>query len=365
MELSCPYCASTHYWSHGRSASIACRGGERRKRYKCARCFRRFCENSKLLHFRLKKADPALNAKILLFSVRSISNRCMARILNFSEHCARIRLRRLAQRSLCFQDELLREYKITEPLCFDGLENFAGSQYDVNNIQQVLGRDSLFIYDFNLATMNRKGRMSDWQKKRLQEIQRAFGRYNPRAIRLATKTLLERIQKKWGLASPLILLSDEHFQYRRVINEDLKHLDIEHHTVSSKACRNFQNILFPVNHADLLIRQQVAAFTRETISFSKTHASMCQRYALFMIHKNFMRPQFTKPHVRRPEAHFKSPAQIAGLCDRILSFEDIFYKAASTHDIEKLSEDWRHFSLGEIPQEFKRHSKFYRKSAAA
>jgi hypothetical protein len=325
---------------------------------------RRFCENCRLLHFRQKKADPALNAKILMFAVRSISNRCMARMLYISEHCVRIRLRRLAKRSLTFQDGILKSFKITEPLCFDGLENFAGSQYDVNNIQQALGSESLFIYDFNLATMNRKGRMSEWQKMRLEEIHQTFGRYNPRAIRVATQTLLERLQTKWGRKTPMVLMSDEHFQYRRVIQEDLKHLKIEHHTVNSKVCRNFQNILFPVNHADRLIRQQVAAFTRETISFSKTHAIMCQRYALFMVHKNFMCPQFTKVQVRWPEAHLKSPAQIAGLCDRILDFEDIFYKAASDKDLEKLSSDWQHFARGEIPSEFHRHSKFVKTKAA-
>jgi hypothetical protein len=364
MELSCPNCTSKKYWSHGLSAPVESLGEQRRKRYRCARCLKRFSEHSHLIHFRQKKADRALNAKILTYAVRSISNRCIGRLLYISEHCVRIRIRRLSQQSLCFQAELLSSQKIVEPICMDGLENFAGSQYDVNNIQQAIGRDSLFIYDFNLATMNRKGYMSPWQKRRLAEIQRDQGRYNPRAIRLATKTLLLRLHQQWGLNTPFVLLSDEHFQYRRAINQDLRRFRIEHITVSSKACRNFQNILFPVNHADLLIRQRVAAFTRETISFSKTHGSMCQRYALFMISKNFMEPQFTKIHVRRPEAHLKSPAQIAGLTDRILSFKDIFHKAAHPKDLEKLSGDWQHFARGTIPKEFNRYPHHCRRRAS-
>ena len=317
------------------------------------------------MNFRLKKPDPALNAKIFRLCVDGLSNRRIARILYISEHCVRLRLIRLSQRALSFQSEKLKDLQIKEPVCFDGLENFAGSQYDVNNIQQALGQDSLFIYDFNLATMNRKGRMSSWQKNRLKDIESDQGRYNPRAIRVATRKILSRLYLKWGLERPFQLVSDEHFQYRRVVRQDLRDFKIDHATISSKACRNFQNILFPVNHVDLVIRQRVAAFTRETISFSKTHAAMCQKYALYMVYKNYMAPQFTKVHVRRPRAHEKSPAQELGLCSRLLNFEDVFCKQFQSEDKNLLNRDWKYFSEGQIPPEYLRSKKFQRTKMAA
>lgn len=311
----------------------------------------------------MKKADPALNAKIFNLCIEGLSNRRIARVHAISEHCVRLRLLKMSKQALFFQSQKTRNLKITEPICFDGLENFAGSQYDVNNIQQALGRDSLFLYDFNLATMNRKGRMSEWQKNRLKEIEYDFGRYNPRSIRTATKVILKRLYFKWGLPCKFALLSDEHFQYRRAITKDLRHLKIDHHTISAKACRNFQNILFPVNHMDLLIRKEMGAFSRETISFSKTHAAMCLKFALYVVAKNYMRPQFTKAHVRRPEAHTKSPAQHAGICSNILKFEDIFHRRPLESDGRELNRDWRYFVQEKIPPSYHRSKKFKRKAA--
>ena len=290
-----------------------------------------------------------------------MSNRAISRSLYISEHCVRIRLIRMSQQAFSFQTEQLSQLKIREELCFDGLENFAKSQYDVNNIQQAIGRDSLFIYDFNFACLNRKGYMSSWQKRRLAEIEAESGRYNPNAIRVATKDILQRLHSaKCPTKDRMTLLSDEHFQYKRVLKCDLTDCVFEHVTISSKACRNFQNILFSVNHVDLMIRQQVKAFSRETISFSKTAAAMCQKYALYMIYKNFMIPQFTKKHVRRPNAHIESPAQALGVTSNILNFADIFYKRSRLEDTKTMNPDWADFWNCRVPRKYHREMKFIR-----
>jgi hypothetical protein len=314
----------------------------------------------------LKKSDGALNFRIFQLCINGLSNRAIARLLGISEHCVRIRLVRLSQQSIDFHWQKTKDFRIKEEVCFDGLENFAASQYDVNNIQQAIGRDSLFIYDFNFASLNRKGRMSEWQRRKLAEIEHRDGRYNPKAIRIATKDILARLySRKDPECSQLTLLSDEHFQYRRAIQRDLKSCKFEHVTISSKACRNFQNILFSVNHADLMIRQQVGAFSRETICFSKTAGAMCQKYALYLIYKNYMAPQFTKRHVRRHFAHTRSPAQNLKLCDRILEYSDIF-KSRSIYDhCKKMPKDWKYFWNNRVPPKYHRNLKFNRSSTLA
>ena len=272
----------------------------------------------------------------------------------------RLRLGKLAQRALHFHADMTNDLSINESVCFDGLENFAGTQYDPNNINQALGRDSLFIYTFNFCGLNRKGRMSPWQKTRNSEIEATLGRYDPKAIRKASCSLIKELYRKRNTAKPLTLLTDEHFQYRRVIQQDLAGLHIDHVTISSKACRNYQNILFSVNHADLLVRQHSKAFARETISFSKTPGAMCQKFALFLVRKNYMEPQFTKKHVRRPKAHTESPAQALGLCTKILEFEDIFNRRSTKQDTKSLSSDWRRFWHGEVPEQYRRSVEYRR-----
>lgn len=356
MNTACPdlKCLSSATIRVGFSAPRICLNERRRQRYKCLKCKRKFSENSHLLSFRLKHRDPALNAKIFSLCVGGFSNRAIARFYYVSEGCVRGRLRRLSQQALNFHHEHLRELRIREAICFDGLQNFAGSQYDVNNIQQAIGRDSLFIYDFNFASMNRSGRMSPWQKNRLRAIESACGRYNPQAIRIATRDIVKRLHSMKAPGQDFNLLTDEHFQYRRAVNHDLKNLDIRHVTISGKACRNFQNILFTVNHADLMIRQRLGAFARETISFSKNAGAMCQKYALFLVHKNYMIPQFTKKHVRRPDAHRRSPAQDLGITERLLDFSDVFHRRSAETDTNSMNDDWQNFWLGTVPKKYRR-----------
>lgn len=365
-HLQCPYesCSRTCHdiVSIGFSKPIRCLKGVRRRRFKCKHCLRSFSENSLKLSFRLKNSDPALNYKIFSLCMHGLSNRKISRLLSISEHSVRIRLERMSRRALEFHHSTSSQLSIDEPIAFDGLENFASSQYEPNNIQQAIGRDSLFIYDFNFASLNRKGRMSIWQKRKLAQIVEKKGRFNPKNIRIATVDILQRLATRSPNGKPIVLLSDEHFQYRKALQYDLAPRCFEHLTVSSKACRNYQNILFAVNHADLLARQNIAAFSRETISFSKTHGRMCQKFALFMVHKNYMSSQFTKAQVRRLRAHEESPAQKLGITKKILSFADVFGRRALDWRVKEMSEDWQYFWNAEVPEKYHRNLKFVAKA---
>lgn len=304
----------------------------------------------------MKHKDPALNSKIFHGFIHGQSNRQISSHLQVSEHAVRIRLTHMARRALLFHKEVLNNQRIKESIAYDGLENFAGSQYDPNNIQHAIGADTLFIYDFNFAPLNRKGRMSKWQKSKLAKIEEDQGRYDPSSIRKQSMKIFKRLEER-GVVE---LLSDEHFQYKRALRQ--METNLQHRTISSKACRNFQNILFSVNHADLLVRQRIAAFARETISFAKTAGSMCQKYALFMVHRNYMKPQFSKKHVRREFAHCKSPAEHAGLCKSLLGFKDVFSKNPNIEAADRrLNEDWCAYFRSEVPKDCLRNTKFKRR----
>jgi hypothetical protein len=301
------------------------------------------------LNYRFKHRDPALNHNIFHTLLLGASNRQIARYLKISPHCVLLRIKRMSQWALLIHRDKLGGLKgLSEPIVYDGLENFAGSQFDVNNIQQAIGRDSLFLYDFNFAPLNRKGRSSNRQKIKKELIEHTDGPYPSSAIRSATTSLLKRLLKLRSDTEPLVLCTDEHFQYRRSIQRDLPQDHIQHVTVSSQATRNFQNILFAVNHSDLMSRSQLAAFSRETISFSKTHARMCQKFMLFAVNKNYMAPQFTKKHVRRPHAHVQTPAQAVGLESKILKFHEFFSQLKTPSQIP-LPEDWALFYNDQVP----------------
>lgn len=333
------------YWSNG-WAKTECHP-YRVRQFRC-----RFCQRSfRYTCFKLdyKEQKPGLNPKIFSYYFCGVSNREIARQIGTSEHLIRIRLKKMDQWSLVNQTYRTQNLKIDEPVVYDGLEAFAKSQYDPNNIQQAIGKKSLFIYDFNFAPLNRKGRMSPRQKRIRQMIEKEEGKYAPRAIRTSSAEIFARLyEKRVNPDKPLVIISDQHFQYRRAIEWDLKGLNIESIRISSKDTRNYQNLLFCVNHADLLIRQHVGAFSRETICFAKKHSRMVGKYALFMVWKNFFRPQFVKPHKRNPKCNVNTPAMELGLTKKPLEFHE-FFDIKRTLKQVNLNREWKLFHEGKVP----------------
>jgi hypothetical protein len=249
----------------------------------------------------------------------------------------------MGQWALIKQTERCKGHEIDEPVVYDGLEAFAKSQYDPNQIQHVLGKKSLFTYDFNYCPLNRKGRMSSFQKKVRDYQYSTIGKYPPRAIRASSAEIFRRIyEKRKNKQAPLVLHSDEHFQYKRAIRRDLKGLEIAHFTTSSKDYRNYLNELFPVNHLDMLIRHRVCAYKRETIAFAKTPQRMILKYALFMVFKNFMSPQFVSPHKEDPECNKQSPAMRLGITSKILEFYEFFDLRRTLKQV-KVNREWECF----------------------
>jgi hypothetical protein len=263
--------------------------------------------------------------------------RSIARKIGHSEKMVRVRLRKMAQWAELKHADLSSEREIEEPIVYDGLENFSYSQYDPNNINHAVGKRSLFIYDFNLCPLNRKGRMSAWQKKKKRTLEEEYGPYPKDAIRTSTTRLLSRLVQR-AKGRKLTLYSDRHFQYERSVKIDLAKEEITHIKVSSKIHRNFQNPLFAVNNVDLQARHNQAAFKRETIAFSKHEIAMQDSFTLYAIYRNYMRPKFWGTHRSDPKCSVTSPAMELGIAKKILSFIDFFGERVKPTQV-KLNED--------------------------
>jgi len=311
------------------------------RRYQCKDCLKTFCYSYFQLQYKEKKSYIK-NSTIFKYLLFGASFREIGRNLHCSERLVRRRTRKMHCWALLRHSELIKDLQFEEALVMDGLENFSFSQYDPNNINHVVGKKSLFIYDWNFSPMNRKGRMSDRQKGIKKELEAKYGKYQPNAIRHDVKRILLRCLDRSKNLGELVLYSDKHFQYRKAIQIDLKNKPIFHHTTSSKAFRCYKNNLFAVNNTDLIIRQQMGAFRRETIAFAKHPPAMMERYGLYTVWKNYLRPQFTKEHKLDPTSNKKSPAMAIGVVDKIFSFQDFFdYKRTPTQI--KLNTDFKNF----------------------
>lgn len=342
-SFSPPYCPNAKCKFHlGNQNNFWIRYGQNRigrfpyrsQRFQCKACSRTFSFSTFSLHYCQKQWGN--NKSILVHHHTGLSKRESARQIGHSEFMVRYRLIRMARWGLLKHAKNTASARIKEPIVYDGLENFSFSQYDPNNINHAIGKNSLFIYDFNYAPINRKGRMSLRQVRRKKEIERTHGHYPRDIIRSTTRRIFARLSKK---CEQLTLFTDRHFQYQRVVDWDLRKEKIEHIKISSKIARNFKNPLFAVNNIDLMARHNLAAFKRETIAFSKHSIAMQESFLLYAIHRNYMRPKFWGTHRSDPFSSKKSPAMELGLEDKILSFDEFFReRTPKTHF--NLNEDW-------------------------
>lgn len=307
------------------------------QRMKCKTCSKCFSTSKFRLDYQVKTWGHF--EEIFFLRSRCLSLREIGRRIKHSEHRVRGRVTRMARRGLLLHAKITQNLAIHEPIVFDGLENFAFSQYQLNNVNHAVGKKSLFTYDFNFAPMNRKGRMSPRQVGRKRQLEAKHGPFPRDAIRTTARDIFARLHAK---ACPMELYSDQHFQYRRAVEWDLKHLKIRHITVSSKIARNFRNDLFAINNVDMQVRHNLAAFKRETIAFAKHSVAMMESFTLNVVFRNYMRPKFWGTHRSDPESSKKSPAMELRLTTKILSFDEFFSQHVFASQVS-LNKDWKNF----------------------
>jgi len=346
-HFSPPYCPNPkcqHHSPEKANPSFCIRYGAKKikrfpyfsQRFRCLDCQRSFTASFFQLYFRQKVWG--FNEFIFNWHNKGVSLRELAREIKHSERMVRGRKKRMAQWALFKHSKMIEDLKIEEPIVYDGLENFSFSQYEPNNINHAVGKNSLFTYDFNFCPLNRKGRMSTHQKRRKKKLEEKHGPYPRDAIRTTTKELFQRLTQR---AKSLCIYSDRHFQYER--DKNIKHIK-----VSSKIHRNYQNPLFAVNNIDLMARHNLAAFKRETIAFSKHSIAMMESYVLYMIGRNYLRPKFWGTHRSDPMSSKKSPAMELGLQETILSFKEFFSERVLLSHT-KLNKNWKRIVLREDP----------------
>jgi hypothetical protein len=308
------------------------------KRFACKKCGKQISDSCFHLFYR-DRTEPTYE-EIFQSHVNGKSRRAVARDLKCSLDTVQRRFQEMAAQGLLIQSKKCERVTIRESVAYDGIENFAHSQYDPNNINHVVGRESYFLYDFNYAPLNRKGRMSPRQKLQKRRIENKIGAYPTRAIQECTRKILERLLKI--SAGELLFHSDNHFAYRRAIKELEPGTNLCHLITPAKLARNFRNRLFAINHCDLLTRQQLTTFKRETISFAKSSIGMVESFSLFMVWKNFMRTCFIVKQKRDPRSNEESPAMRVGAEEKVLAFFE-FYKTRLHKTQLKLNEDWAHY----------------------
>lgn len=297
-------------WPWRRRGSYVRRSDHRRVlRAECGTCHVTFSEQTFTPTYWLKRPD--LLSRIFMRLVGGMAARQIARDLGCSPETVNRLIARLGRHCLLFHMRLWQQSPPQGPVVVDGFESFEFSQYRPIHHNLAVEADTGFWLYHTDSELRRKGRMTDYQRRKRQRLEEELGRPDPQAIR---KDMAELLEVALHNAEEVVVHSDDHRSYPPAIRET--ECRIHHHVTSSKRRRTTQNPLFPVNELDLLIRHSMANHRRETIAFSKRRQGSAERLAVLQVWKNCIK-------WRREKAPGQTAAMLRGLLDRPLRVADV------------------------------------------
>jgi hypothetical protein len=309
---------------------------QRVQRYRCVHCRRQFSDQTFSLTYWLKR--PELLLEIAASLVGCSGYRQIARARACAPTTVLAHTARLGRHALLFHQQ--HRPAVQEPLALDSFISFEFSQYAPTAFHLAIGQSSHFAYGFTDSELRRSGTMRPAQRRRRAALERRHGRPDPRATEHDVTALIALL---CPAPQRLELHTDQHGAYPRAVRR-LDHLQIDHHTISSRAARTARNPLFPVNLLDLLIRHSGANHKRETLAFSKRRQSAVERLWVFLAWRNFVKC-FSE---RRQDA---SPAMRLGLTGRRWTLGEVFRERRFPTRIP-LPEHWRRYYERRIETRF-------------
>jgi transposase-like protein len=295
-----------------RKGTYITKSNAKRQRFQCRVCGRWFSSQSFHIDYYVKKHVDYFS--IVHSLSEGLSMRALQRLSGFSRKTIQNRIDRVSRYCIATTLKIVRSLKVKENLAADGFESFAKSQYFPNNIHVLVGSESQFLYFFNHVVLKRKGRMTDTQKKRRQELYTHCW-FPKNSIKDSFSEVIQHIKQMFfhqGL-SPLHLYTDEKKEYKDALKQWAKeespdNNDIMQTVISARKKRTKSNRLFPVNYIDRELRKDQAAFRRESTCFARNTNNALSRLNVYAAYHNF-----TKKYRLNGKGRLLTHAEVAGV----------------------------------------------------
>ena len=265
------------------------------------------------------------------------------------------KIARFARQCVRFHWQQLVKARLTGDVLFDGVRSYEGSKYAAYDLNVAIHRKSSCVLGISEAALRRSGRLRPDQRAKRAQLEALHGLPSGRETRQSIAELLVAI----GVAldkDHVQFITDKHTAYPPGIR-DAGFAGVPHKTVSSRKHRDFRNELFEINLTDNLIRHTQSSQTRKTIALNKRRQAGVERAWLFLLQRNYL-------HQRRVSGGPETPAMLAGIASRSMTWEDIFERRVLPHEVQ-LPPVWeRHVSRGIITRAFARNARHENKRAS-
>ena len=280
------------------------------QRFTCKTCKRSFSTQTFSQNYWQKLPD--LDSELFMKTVGAMANRQVAKDLKVSPSSIDRHVGHLGRHCLLFHYLMIQDCAPFREIVIDGFESFEYSQYFPMHLNNAVEKGTDFLIYFTDSELRRKGRMTEVQKRRRQELERTLGRPDPKAIQKDVQELLEVALKG---AIDAIVYSDDHPAYRRSIRNLVQLID--HRVTPGSAHRDSNNSLWEANLLDLLIRHCCANHRRETIAWSKRRQASAERLLIFLVWRNYVKGR------REKVRGSPTPAMERGMMDKPLEIEEL------------------------------------------
>jgi DNA-binding Lrp family transcriptional regulator len=263
-------------------------------RFQCKHCKKTFSVQTFRMDYYCKKVidyDRVMEGLCTSSCLRDISRVLRVRVSSVSN-----RIYRMARQFIIVQQQMINNHGLNEDLVSDGFESYTGSKYFPNNIHLLAGKESRFLYFFNLVHLRRKGKMTEHQEKMREELDKLW-RPKKNALKDSFGEVVDRVIEMYGKAAkPVITLhTDEKKEYEWAIAGRMEGVVVKegrgivHAKTSSRALRIPSNPLAAVNIIDRQLRHNLAAYRRKTICWNRDANQAMARLTVYAGYYNWVK----------------------------------------------------------------------------
>ena len=296
-------------------------------RFRCRACRKTFSRQTFRIDYRDHK--PHLNRVVFDFIVSGVGLRQSARKLGLSRKCTELKFRKIGRQLRHLNLNLRRPVAEIKALLFDEFETFEGRRNTRPlSVPTLVERSSYFVLWAESASIRPRGRMS---KIRAAAVRAETARYGPRKDK-SRRASVRTMQRALGFLSDhkhVLLQTDKKSSYCSIARATFGKDRLVHSRTDSKLARFAWNPLFPINHTEARLRDQLGRLRRESWLASKR--GWCLNLALHFViaNNNFVRKRFNA------DESDVSPAQVLGLTERRMTVNELL----------SWRQDWRERSI--------------------
>ena len=287
------------------------------RRFSCNACNHRFSAQTFKTDFRWRK--PKLHFRLFDLFISKVTIRQMARITRVRRPTIERRLRCLGQTCKDFHAQVLGQLKDRGGICgiyqMDELETYEQNRrLSPVTMPVLIERSSYFVIHGEAATMAARGGLSSvWEKKkkRLEKSRGVRQSGSSNSVRNSLLRLMEIHSPNVGVQ----LQTDRKASYRSIFRAIAKNQFRCHSTTSSKAKRDKENLLFPINHTFAMMRDSISRLVRRTWAASKSRLRLDSHFWIWVAYRNYIRGVTVTTKT--------TPAQALGVLERAWSSVDL------------------------------------------